>query len=146
MGAAAFLSSSPVISPRPPRVVIAEDQPEMRLLISRALRAEGYEVHEAVNATQLVSMLIEALCHVTAPWSPDLLVTDVRMPGGSGLDVVARIRRFDDRMPIVVISAFADDSVRAEAKRLGVAQVLEKPFELEELRRLAVRLMRAEPA
>lgn len=115
------------------RVVVAEDQDEMRALLCLVLRSEGFEVHEAGSAPQLVDVLVGALSQLR-PWSPDLIVTDLRMPGGSGLEVLEQIRRYDWRMPVVLITAFADATIHAEARRLGAACVLDKPFEFEEFR------------
>ncbi|RKH60098.1 response regulator [Corallococcus llansteffanensis] len=118
---------------RAPRILIADDQPEMRALIRKMLVRRGYEVVEASDGPGLVQLLIDGL---TADESraPDLIITDVRMPGFTGLEVLARLRREQWTTPVILITAFGDTQLHREALRLGAACVLNKPFELEELR------------
>src|SRR5262249_233296 len=125
-----------VVAPRTPRtaclsVVLAEDDLEMRRLLAEALRRDGHEVIEAKNGSELLERLDSA---ATRQERIGLVITDVRMPGLTGLqalDWLQRVRAV--QVPILVITAFCDPLVRHQAARLG-AQVLEKPFELDELR------------
>ncbi|MCY1036437.1 response regulator [Corallococcus sp. BB11-1] len=118
---------------RAPRILVADDQREMRTLIRKMLVRRGYEVMEAADGPALVRVLIEGL---TADESraPDLIITDVRMPGFTGLEVLARLRREQWDTPVILITAFGDAKLHGEAERLGAACVLDKPFELETLR------------
>lgn len=120
-------------SARAPRILVADDQTEMRTLIRKMLVRRGYEVVEASDGPDLVRVLIDGL---TADESraPDLIITDVRMPGFTGLEVLARLRREQWDTPVILITAFGDAKLHSEAQRLGAAYVLDKPFELEELR------------
>jgi DNA-binding response OmpR family regulator len=114
-----------------PRVVLAEDDFEMRRLVAQALRRDGYEVLEAKNGSELIECLETAL---RVQDRIDLVITDVRMPGLSGLqaiDWMNKVRAL--QVPVLVVTAFCDRHVRQQARRLG-AEVLEKPFDLEELR------------
>jgi DNA-binding response OmpR family regulator len=116
------------------RAVVAEDDAEMRRLVARALRRDGWEVSEASNGSELLELL-EWAGRLGDP--VDLVVTDVRMPGVSGLQALDWLRRVRDwSAPIIVITAFGDQRTHSLASQLG-AQVLDKPFELDELRRLA---------
>jgi DNA-binding response OmpR family regulator len=63
----------------------------------------------------------------------DLILTDVHMPGCSGLDVIEVLRDADWKTPVIVMTAFGDDETRARAEQLG-AVMLEKPFRLDSLR------------
>lgn len=63
----------------------------------------------------------------------DLLVTDVRMPGFSGLDVLTALRRVSVRCPVVLVTAFGDEALHQFARQLGVVAVLDKPFDVNEL-------------
>ncbi|RJS24191.1 response regulator [Corallococcus sp. H22C18031201] len=117
----------------PPRILVAEDQSEMRALIRRMLEREGYEVVEAADGPDLVRAIIEGLlADVTR--APDLIITDVRMPGYSGMEVLARLRREAWTTPVILITAFGDAGLHQEAQRLGATCVLDKPFEMEALR------------
>ncbi|HEY8426726.1 MAG TPA: response regulator [Sandaracinaceae bacterium] len=128
----------PVPSHPPPLVLLAEDDDEMRYLMTRALRRDGYDVLAAADAEALSSALMAARLHGR---EPDLVVSDVRMPGMSGLELVAWLRRQDCDVRIVLVSAFADDEIVAEARRLGVAHVLSKPFDLDDLRTVVLHLL-----
>ncbi|RKH73011.1 response regulator [Corallococcus aberystwythensis] len=118
---------------RAPRILVADDQTEMRTLIRKMLVRRGYEVVEAADGPDLVRVLIEGL---TAEESraPDLIITDVRMPGFTGLEVLARLRREQWNTPVILITAFGDVQLHREALRLGAACVLNKPFDMDELR------------
>jgi CheY-like chemotaxis protein len=65
---------------------------------------------------------------------PALIVSDVRMPGMSGLRVVEAIRRWGLRMPIILITAFGSEETLNEAFQLGATAVLSKPFDIDDLR------------
>ena len=115
-----------------PRILVAEDQAEMRVLLRRALMRRGYDVVDAEDGPRLVQAIIDGLL---APQTevPDLIVTDVRMPGFSGLEVLARLRREGWTTPFILITAFGDAQLHQEAKALGAACVLNKPFAMEDL-------------
>lgn len=112
------------------RILLAEDDFEMRQMLSATLRRDGYEVLEAKNGSELLEYLDgpEPVQNVHA------IVTDVRMPGLSGLQAIDWLQHVRVlSVPVLVITAFGDHRVREQAARLG-ADLLEKPFELEELR------------
>ena len=119
-------------TPRHPRhVLLAEDDPEMRELMAWALRRDGYEVQEVGDGNEVLQVLglVEG-----EDGGPDLLVSDVRMPGLSGLEVLERLRRSRDDLPVILVTAFGDLETHAKAQRLG-AEVLDKPFDLDDLRK-----------
>nr|WP_244238184.1 response regulator [Corallococcus terminator] len=118
---------------RATRILVADDQSEMRTLIRKMLVRRGYEVVEASDGPDLVRVLIDGLTEDEAR-APDLIITDVRMPGFTGLEVLARLRREQWDTPVILITAFGDAKLHSEAQRLGAAYVLDKPFELDELR------------
>ncbi len=124
--------------PSAPRVLVAEDQPAMRALLARTLRGAGYEVTEVGDGDALWR-------EVGREDEPDLVVSDIHMPGLSGLEVLARLRESDWMMPVILISAFADIATLLDANRLGVSRVLTKPFEMSDLVRTAKRLVDPAP-
>jgi CheY-like chemotaxis protein len=111
-------------------VLVAEDDDAMRELLEEALAQHGYEVVSLEDGFELGDYL--ELAQAGQGRVPDAIVTDVRMPGRTGLEALASFA-VASRCPVVVISAFADAETRASAKRLGAAVVLEKPFEVEAL-------------
>lgn len=116
-----------------PRILVADDQTEMRTLIRKMLVRRGYEVVEASDGPGLVRVLVDGLTAEEAR-APDLIITDVRMPGFTGLEVLARLRREQWTTPVILITAFGDVQLHREALRLGAACVLNKPFDMDELR------------
>jgi len=114
-------------------VLLAEDDDELRRVIAETLRADGYEVVEAADGLELLDEIEASI----RQWRRDrfaLIVTDVRMPELSGLDVLAALHCAAWRTPVILITAFPSDETRAEALELGAARVLAKPIDMEDLR------------
>ncbi|MEZ4272166.1 MAG: response regulator [Myxococcota bacterium] len=114
------------------RVIVADDDQEMRSLLAGALRKEGYCVVEAKDGAELLEQLefdVEENGWVSLF---DVVVSDVRMPGVTGLEVLEGIREVDESTGVILISAFADQQVHDEARRLGARRVLAKPFALDD--------------
>lgn len=117
-----------------PLVLVAEDEDELRTLIARSLGQHGLRVVELEDGLEMSDYI--ALARPTARHRiplPSLVVTDVRMPGASGLEVVRAIRALGLDVPVVVLTAYPDDEVYEEALKLGDTQVFAKPFDLDEL-------------
>ena len=116
------------------RVFIADDDREMRQVIADVLRRDGYDVQEAGDCDQLLMRLALARIdgHPT-DGTTDLIITDVRMPFGDGLDLVQALREAHWTTPIVVMTAFGDRETRERVILLG-AVLLDKPFPLDVLR------------
>ncbi|MBN2361898.1 MAG: response regulator [Deltaproteobacteria bacterium] len=111
--------------------MLAEDDRQMRLLLAQTLREQGYEVIEAHDGEEMLRMLdIDAIENGLVP-AVDLVVADIRMPGATGLDVLASLRQIDWHTQVILISAFAGQEVHDEARRLGAVAVLAKPFSLD---------------
>ena len=120
---------------RRPRIAVADDSAEMRALIAATLRGDGYEVVESGDGHELVRLLapVEPGQHAT---SVDLVVSDLRMPELSGMDVLGALHDRALRTPFILITAFGDEDTHREAHALGAAAVLDKPFDLDRLRTL----------
>jgi two-component system response regulator MprA len=112
----------------PPVVLVVEDEPAVRELITDALRDEGYRVLEAPDGHA-------ALRAVNAPSPitpcPDLVLLDVRLPGIDGLQVLQQLAAPRGRVPVVVMSTSPEHLAVAQAA--GADAVLPKPFELDRL-------------
>ena len=107
-----------------PTVVIIEDEPQIRRFVRTALEAEGWQVHEAETAKK---GLIEA-----GTRKPDLLVLDLGLPDGDGLDVIRDVRGWSG-VPIIVLSARSDETDKIAALDAGADDYLTKPFGVGEL-------------
>jgi CheY-like chemotaxis protein len=110
------------------RVLLAEDDPDMRRLLAARLRAAGHHVVEASDGVGIVDV-IESMVWSEPPDAFDVIVSDVHMPGLSGLDVLAALRCSGLPTPVILITAFGDDDVHAEALELGAVAVLDKPID-----------------
>ena len=126
---------------RPARVVVAEDDFEMRRLVSDCLRREGYEVHEVADGAELLLRIEDSFFLRSLPVAIDLFVTDIRMPVYTGLEIVSGMREAGLEMPVVIMTAFGNPETRERAEALG-ATLLDKPFKMEALRELVRRLLR----
>jgi len=116
-----------------PRVLLAEDDAEMRRIVGDALRKEGYEVLEANDGQQLLGLLVrDQRARTGRQATIDLILTDVRLPGCDGLDILELLRGTESQTPMIVMTAFGDRDTRARAKGLG-AVMLDKPFRLDVL-------------
>ena len=107
-----------------PTVVVIEDEPQIRRFVRSALEAEGWLVHEAANAKK---GLTEA-----GTRKPDLLVLDLGLPDGNGLDVIRDVRGWS-AVPIIVLSARSDEADKIAALDAGADDYLTKPFGVGEL-------------
>src|SRR4051812_48190343 len=96
------------------RIVVAEDDPEMLRLIVETLRADGHDVEQTTDGGRLLVRL--ARCSVD---KVDLVVSDIRMPTCSGLQILEAIRAAGRSVPVILMTAFGDDETRACVERLG---------------------------
>jgi DNA-binding response OmpR family regulator len=140
---AAQLVSTPDVD-RPARIVVAEDDFEMRRLVADCLRKEGYEVHEVADGGELLLRIEDNLFMRRVPIPVDLFVTDIRMPVYTGLEIVTGLREAGLDMPVIIMTAFGNPETRQRAEALGAA-LLDKPFKMEQLRALVRRLLRQSP-
>jgi CheY-like chemotaxis protein len=118
---------------RAPRVIIAEDEPDVRQLVAVALRGLGYDIIEASSGAELLDELGDALLRGSAAERPDIIITDIRMPGLTGLEILAGLRQARWPTAIVVMTAYADLATREEASRLGADAFFSKPFDIDDL-------------
>jgi DNA-binding response OmpR family regulator len=131
------------VSGRAPRVLVVDDDAEMRRLVCDTLRKDGYDIVEEADGGRLL-VRVAALYAQSGPVEPvDLIVTDVRMPVCTGLDIVKGLRDAHWATPVILMTAFADDDVTRRARILG-AVLFNKPFQMVDLREAAKALL--EPA
>jgi DNA-binding response OmpR family regulator len=122
---------APEAAPRPaavrPRVVLAEDDPDVQALVRHVLHAEGYEVDVCGDGETTLQRCLEE--------PPDLLVLDVMMPRLTGFEVLSRLRAGGAaELPVLVLSARGSETDIVTGFDLGVADYMTKPFMLGELR------------
>lgn len=117
-----------------PMILLVEDDEDMRDMLAAALRADGYTVIEAADGDDAIEWLgLGALDGEPRRW-PSILVSDVRLPYLSGLDILEGLSLAGKRLPVVMITGFGDADTHARALALGATCVLDKPFSLTALR------------
>jgi two-component system KDP operon response regulator KdpE len=120
------------------RVLVVDDEPQMRRALQRALKAHAYQVELAANGATALDLL--------AKQDVDMVLLDLMMPGIDGFEVLRRTRTWS-RVPIIVLTARGDEADTVAALDLGADDYLTKPFGIEVLlaRLRAVRRRMAEP-
>jgi two-component system, response regulator, stage 0 sporulation protein F len=125
-------------------ILLAEDDDDMRNLLSWSLGRRGYEVVECRNGYELYAQLAEA----TTPNGArpvDLVISDVRMPGIDGNRAIESLAHDHKLPPFILITAFGNPSLHSRARELGAVAVLDKPFEIGELLILVNRVLERSP-
>jgi DNA-binding NtrC family response regulator len=118
---------------RRPVILLAEDDGPMRGLLSSQLRRDGYEVIACRDGMELVERIKRFESHQT-PIGVDLVISDVRMPLISGLELLELLNETPLRIPVILISAFGDIETRNEASKRDAVAFFSKPFDIDELR------------
>jgi len=120
-------------SPEPHRILIVDDEPNVRLSYRAALETEGLDVYEANSATKALDTF--------ASQNFDLANLDMRMPEMDGLDLLAEMRKRGNNTPSVIITAYGDVPHAVRAMRLGAIDFLQKPLTPEQLRNLVAEII-----
>ena len=104
------------------RILVADDDPDLRLLFRRVLQRGGYEVIEADSGEQTLERALDS--------APELILLDVMMPGLSGFDTCRRLKSDcrTDNVPVVFVTARDDFASRTEGMRSGAAAYISKPI------------------
>jgi len=110
---------------KPPRILIVDDDPGQRSLLDSFLRSQGFQTVLAASGQQALEILR------TEPFS--LMISDVRMPGLSGLETLRRARQEHAVLPVLLVTAYADIREAVGAMRDGALNYLAKPIDLDEL-------------
>ena len=117
----------------PARILVAEDDPDLRALISLALSQAGFDVDEAADGAGLLERMASSLEDDGTLDHYDVIVSDIQMPNFTALDVLAGAQRLVTRTPMLLITAFDDRRTRERALQLGAAGVLLKPVSMDDL-------------
>jgi two-component SAPR family response regulator len=104
----------------PVRILLLEDDAQLRTALSQVLELEGYGVVTAADGAEAVKKALD--------FPFELLIFDVKLPGPDGLEVLARFKEANPDLPSIVITGYASEADALRALRLGVGEYLEKPF------------------
>ncbi|MFH1755992.1 MAG: response regulator, partial [Candidatus Latescibacterota bacterium] len=102
------------------RILIVDDDELMRELLSRYLEKEEYNIRAYAAPADALRAILDT--------PPDLILSDVKMPGMSGLELIGRVRAMGITTPVVFITGTPSDQLAAQAKKLGAREILTKPF------------------
>jgi DNA-binding response OmpR family regulator len=111
----------------PGRVLVVDDEPNVRLVFRTALEADGFRVDEARDGTTALERLGRSSC--------DVVLLDLQMPGVGGMEVLRRLRNGGNDVPVVIVTAYGTIPDAVAAMRLGAVDFLAKPVTLDALRR-----------
>jgi len=107
-------------------IIVTDDQRSMREFLEILLSKEGYAVRSAPGMSKALALMDEKV--------PDVVITDLKMKGGSGLDLLKEIKNRAPDVEVVVITAFATTETAIEALKLGAYDYITKPFQVDEIR------------
>lgn len=113
------------------KILLAEDDADMRGLLETELRRDGHDVTAVADGVAAMKTLNLLRRYPDAMF--DVLVMDVRMPRGSGLEVAFAVRQFAWSTHVILITGFGDPALHRDAASIG-ATVFDKPFDLDDLR------------
>jgi len=108
------------------RILIVDDEKNMRWVLGQSLSNEGFEVIEAADGREALSSVAEQ--------EPDVMVLDHRMPAPDGMEVLRRLRSQGSTFPVIMLTAHGNVATAVEAMKAGASEYLTKPFDLEELK------------
>jgi two-component system KDP operon response regulator KdpE len=106
------------------RILVVDDETQITRVLRTTLSAQGYEVKTAADG--------ESGCHAALDWLPDLIITDLSMPGISGVDLCRTVRK-RSQTPIIVLSVRGEEKSKIEALDAGADDYVTKPFSVNEL-------------
>ncbi|MBT9554449.1 MAG: sigma-54-dependent Fis family transcriptional regulator [Myxococcales bacterium] len=109
-----------------PRILVVDDEPSLRVVLSANLRREGYEPLQAASGEEAIELLSKETVHV--------LVTDLRMPGIDGMELLEYVSRAHPLVPVIMITAHGTVDTAVEAMKKGAFDYITKPFEQAELK------------
>jgi CheY-like chemotaxis protein len=117
------------------RILVVDDEKTVAFFLGETLDELGleYQVQTACSGEDALRKI--------AVESFDLIITDLRMPGMSGLDLLSQVREISPGTRTILITAYGDDEVEAEARRLGVYDYITKPFQMEKFTRMVQRAL-----
>jgi two-component system KDP operon response regulator KdpE len=117
------------------RILVVDDEPQITRVLRTTLSSNGYDVRTAADGESAVDLFND--------WAPDLIVTDLFMPGMTGIDLCRAIRTHSD-VPIIVLSVKGEDRTKVQALDSGADDYVVKPFSaIELLARIRANLRRA---
>lgn len=114
---------------KPYNLLVVDDQAGVRMLIYETLLDEGYIVDQASGGREALEKIKQKKF--------DLILLDIKMPGMNGLETLDEIRKIDKSAMVIMMTAYGELEIMEKAERKGACGHICKPFDLDDLRRLA---------
>ncbi len=111
------------------KILVTDDQSGVRKLLYEVFRREGYGVMLAADGHEALQLAMTE--------TPDLILMDVKMPGMDGLETLKRIRGMGIRTCVILMTAYGETDIIKEAIQLGHVRHITKPFDLNDLKKIA---------
>ncbi|MGO8702385.1 MAG: HD domain-containing phosphohydrolase [Candidatus Brocadiia bacterium] len=124
--------------PKETRILLVDDEPKICEFLGILLGREGYRTDSAFNAA-------EALAQIERN-SYDLVLTDLKMPGMDGFELITRLKKIRPELPVIMVTGYATVETAVQALRYGVDDYVTKPFNIDELRKVIARSLQAATA
>jgi two-component system, OmpR family, KDP operon response regulator KdpE len=105
-------------------ILVVDDEPQITRVLKTSLSSQGYSIRTASDGKQALQEM--------KSWSPDLVITDLRMPNMDGLELCRAIRT-ESRVPIIVLSVKGEETIKVESLDAGADDYVTKPFNMNEL-------------
>jgi CheY-like chemotaxis protein len=115
------------------KILICDDEPGMRLVLTNVLKPEGYNIFQAEDGASALN-LIKAE-------RPNLMLLDMRLPDMDGLEILGEAKKLSPQMPVVMLSGFADVESAVGAMKQGAFDYLSKPFRVDDVRKLVLKAL-----
>ena len=107
------------------KILIIDDNDQLRMSFQRLLEEEGYNVRTAASGESGLAMVKESL--------PNMVILDLRLPGMNGLDTCRQIQRIDQKLPVIIMTAFSTTETVIESNQMGVFDYVIKPFDIPQM-------------
>src|SRR5262244_3273788 len=108
----------------PAKILVADDEQNLRRVLAALLRREGHDVVQAATGLEAIDRLADV----------DVVITDLRMPGADGMEVLRTASRSHPHIPVIMITAYGSVGQAVEAIKAGAFDYIEKPFEQDSIR------------
>ena len=105
-------------------ILVVDDEPQITRVLKTSLSSYGYGIRTAADGEEALQVIHD--------WSPDLIITDLRMPNMDGLELCREIRK-ESRVPIIVLSVKGEETIKVQALDAGADDYVTKPFSMNEL-------------
>src|SRR5215471_16255905 len=106
------------------KILVADDEQNLRRVLAALLRREGHEVVQAASGIEAIDRLADV----------DVVITDLRMPGADGMEVLRTAAKNHPHVPVIMITAYGSVGQAVEAIKAGAFDYIEKPFEQDSIR------------